>query len=265
MRSIWNGMLHFGLVQIPVKLYPAVRSNDMRFHYLHKTDGGRIKHERVCTKCEQRVEVSNLVRGHEFEKDEYVTLTDEDFAKVQVDSTHFLTVEGCVDPLEINSVFFDKPYYLAPDAAGAHSYALLREALKRAGRVAVTQIVLHDREHVGIIKSEGRVLFLNLLYFADEIVSSRGLPIPRQNETLDDDEIAMAEQLVDRMTESFTPEKYQDDYRQGLLTLMDKKRDGTRVRTKPQLKPKPTGDEYLVETLKASIDRIAGKRKRLVA
>jgi len=265
MRSIWNGMLYFGLVQIPVKLYPAVRSNDLRFHYLHKTDGGRIKHERVCIKCEERVEASELVRGYEFEKDAYITLTDDDLAKVQVDSTHFLTVEGCVDPAEIDSVFFDKPYYLVPDAAGTHSYALLREALKRAGKVAVTQIVLHEREHLGIIKPEGRVLFLNLLYFADEIASSRGLPIPRQNETLDDDEIAMAEQLVDRMTESFTPEKYQDDYRHGLLTLIDKKRDGTRLRNKPQPQPKPTEDGDLVEMLKASLDRVAGRQKRLAA
>jgi DNA end-binding protein Ku len=258
-------MLHFGLVQIPVKLYPAIRSNDLRFHYLHKTDGGRIKHERVCTKCEQRVDAAALVRGYEFEKDVYVTLTDEDLAKVQLDSTHFLTIEGCVDPADIDSVFFDKPYYLAPDATGTHSYALLREALKRAGKVGVTQIVLHEREHLGIIKPEGRVLLLNLLYFADEIVSSRGLPVPRQNEALDDDEITMAEQLVEHMAESFMPEKYQDDYRQGLLTLIEKKRDGTLLRTKPQLQPKPTGDEDLVETLKASIDRVAGKRKRLAA
>ena len=131
--------------------------------------------------------------------------------------------------------------------------------------MAVTQIVLHEREHLGIIKPEGRVLFLNLLYFADEIASSRGLPIPRQNETLDDDEIAMAEQLVDRMTESFTPEKYQDDYRHGLLTLIDKKRDGTRLRNKPQPQPKPTEDGDLVEMLKASLDRVAGRQKRLAA
>jgi len=258
-------MLHFGMVQIPIKLYPAVRSNDLRLHYLHKIDGGRIRHERVCTKCEERVEASELVRGYEFEKDAYVTLTDEDLAKVQVDSTHFLTVEGCVDQAEIDSVFFDKPYYLAPDAAGTHSYALLREALKRAGKVAVTQIVLHEREHLGIIKPEGRVLLLNLLYFADEIVSARGLPVPKQNEALDDDEITMAARLVDHMTESFTPEKYQDGYRQGLITLIDKKRDGTRLRSKPQLQPKPTEDGDLIEMLKASIDKTAGKRKRLAA
>ena len=131
--------------------------------------------------------------------------------------------------------------------------------------MAVTQIVLHEREHLGIIKPEGRVLLLNLLYFDDEIVSSRGLPIPRQNEPLDDDEIAMAEQLVERMIESFTPEKYQDDYRQGLLTLIDKKRDGTRLRSKPQPQPKPTEDGDLVEMLKASLDRVAGRQKRLAA
>src|SRR5262249_24194560 len=108
-------------------------------------------------------------------------------------------------------------------------------------------------------------LLLNIMYFADEIVSPRGLPLPRQNETLDDDEMTMAEQLIERMTEHFTPEKYQDSYRQALLTLIEKRSEGTRLRLKPPLQPKPTENEDLVETLKASVERTTGKRKRLAA
>jgi len=255
MRSIWNGMLSFGLVQIPVKLYSATRSNDLHFHYLHKPDGGRIKNERVCMKCGQSVEATTLVRGYEFEKDVYVTLTNEDLAKVDVDSTHTLTIEEFVDPAEIDPVFFDKSYYLAPDATGGHPYALLREALQRTGKVAVTRLALHEREHLGILKPEGRTLLFHILYFADEVVSTKGLPVPKQRATFDDDEIAMAEQLIERMTELFTPEKYQNTYREGLLALIEKRRNGTRLRLKPQPQPKPTDNEDLAETLKASLNK----------
>lgn len=265
MRSIWNGMLSFGLVQIPIKLYSATRNNDLHYHYLHKPDGGRIKNERVCAKCGQNVEAAALVRGYEFEKDVSVILTNEDLAKVDVNSTHTLMIEEFVDPAEIDPVFFDKPYYLAPDATGDHPYALLREALQRTGKVAVTRLALHEREHLGIIKPEGRTLLLHILYFADEVVSTKGLPVPKQRETFDDDEIARAEQLIEHMTDHFTPEKYQDTYREGLLALIEKRRDGTRLRLKPQPQPKPTQSEDLAETLKASLDKAPGKRRRLAA
>ncbi len=265
MRSIWNGMLSFGLVQIPVKLYSATRNNDLHFHYLHKPDGGRIKNERVCTKCDQNVDAATLVRGYEIDKDVSVILTNDDLAKVNVESTHTLMIEEFVDPAEIDPVFFDKPYYVAPDATGDHSYALLRDTLQRTGKVAVTRLALYEREHLGIIKPEGRTLLLHILYFADEVVSTKGLPVPKQHETFADDEIAMAEQLIERMTEHFTPEKYQDTYRENLLELMEKKRDGTRVKLKLQPQPKPTENENLAETLKASLEKAPGKRRRLAA
>lgn len=265
MRAIWSGMVNFGLVQIPMKLYAATRSNDLRFHYLHKEDGGRIKNKRVCTKCGQNVENATLVRGYEFEKDVYVVLTADDLTKVEVPSTHALIIEGFVDPAEIDSVYFDKPYYLAPDTTGAHSYTLVREALKRTKKVALTRLAFHEREHLGVIKPEGRTLLLNFLYFADEIVSPKGLPVPKQHEELNDIEVAMAEQFIERLTDHFAPEKYQDSYRNGLITLIEKKRDGTRLKLKPVLPLKPTEDEDLVEALRASVERATSKRRRLAA
>jgi DNA end-binding protein Ku len=258
-------MLSFGLVQIPVKLYSAIRSNDLHFHYLHKPDGGRIKNERVCIKCGQNVEATTLERGYEIEKDVSIVLTQEDLAKVNVESTHTLMLEEFVEPAEIDPVFFDKPYYLAPDATGDRPYALLREVLQRTGKVAVTRLALCEREHLGIIRPEGRVLLLHILYFADEVLSTKGLSVPKQRETFDDDEIAMAEQLIERMTEHFTPEKYQDTYRESLLALIEKKRDGTKLKLRLQPPPKPTENTDLAETLKASLDKAPGKRRRLAA
>lgn len=265
MRSLWNGMLSFGMVQVPIKLYPAIRDTNIHFHYLHKWDGGRIKNARVCLQCGENVEASDLVRGYELEKNVHVTLTNEDVAKLAVESTRALVIDGFIDPAELESVYFDKPYYLVPDSRGGHPYALLREALLRTGKVAVTRLAFHEREHLAIIKPEGRALLLNLLYFEDEIVSTKGLALPKQNEPFSDVEMAMAEQLIERMTEHFEPEKYRDSYRESLRVLLEKRHDGARVKIKPLPQLQPTEDEDLLEVLKTSIEKVAARRRRLAA
>jgi DNA end-binding protein Ku len=255
-------MLCIGVLHMPVKLYSATRSTELHFHYLHEQDEGRIKNERVCTKCGQTVEADDLVRGYEVEKGTYITLTEEDFEKVDVDGAHTLSVDGFVDPNEIDPILFDKPYYLVPEEKSARLYALLRESLKHTQKVAVAKLVFHERELVAVIKPIGRVSMLDVLYFAEEIASPKGLALPKANTSLDDEEMAMAERLIESMTDHFAPEKYTDTYREGLQALIEKKRAGITIKTKPQRQRAATEDEDLLAALKASIQRAEGKRKR---
>jgi DNA end-binding protein Ku len=265
MRSIWNGAISFGLVHIPVKLYSATRSQELHLHYLHERDSGRIKNEKRCTKCGQKVEADELVRGYEVEHGRYVTLTEEDFKKVDAISTHTLALETFVDPTAIAPVFFDKPYYIAPEEKSVRLYALLHEALKRTHKIAVAKLTFHEREHLVAIQPSGRALMLEVLYFADEIAPPKGLVLPKQNEQLDEEEVEMAEQLIGQMTDHFAPAKYRDAYRDGLVDLIEKKRDGVRIRMKPQPQHEATEQRELLAALKASIQKAEGKRKRALA
>lgn len=265
MRASWNGMLCIGAVHVPVKLYSATRSTELHFHYLHEPDGGRIKNERVCAKCRQPVEAEELVRGYEVEKGTYVTLTDKDFEKVDVDSAHTLSVDAFVDLAEIDPIFFDKPYYLVPEEKSARLYTLLRETLKRAQKVAVAKLVFHERELLAVIKPNGRALLLDVLYFAEEITPPRGLALPKTTPSLDEEETAMMARLIDSMTDHFAPEKYTDSYREGLQALIEKKREGVTVKTKPRRQRVATEEADLLTALKASIQDAEGKRKRALA
>jgi DNA end-binding protein Ku len=258
-------MLCVGAVHMPVKLYSATRSTELSFHYLHERDGGRIKNERVCSKCGQRVEAEDLVRGYEVEKGTYVTLTKEDFEKVEVDGAHTLNVDTFVDLAEIDPVLFDKPYYLAPEGQGARLYALLREGLKRTQKVAVAKLVFHERELLAVIKPNGRALMLAVLYFADELAPPKGMDLPKANTALDGEEMAMVEQLIDSMTEQFAPEKYTDTYREGLQALIERKRDGVTLRAKPQRPRVATEEAEILAALKTSIQKAESKRRRALA
>ena len=262
MRASWNGMLCIGTVHLPVKLYSATRSNELHFHFLHEHDGGRIKNERICTTCGQRVEADELVRGYEIEKGTYVTLTAADFEKVDVDSAHTLHVEAFVDPNEIDPLYFDKPYYVVPAEKTARLYVLLREALTRTQKVAVAKLVFHEREQLAVVKPHGRALMLDVLYFADELTPPKGLGLPKATLAPETEELAMAERLIESMTAHFAPEQYTDTYREGLLALIEQKREGVTSKTKPRRPRQATADEELLTALKASIHHAEGKRKR---
>jgi DNA end-binding protein Ku len=211
------------------------------------------------------VEADELVRGYEVEKGTYVTLTEEDFEKVDVDNAHTLSVDAFVDPAEIDPIFFDKPYYIVPEEKSAHFYTLLREALKRTQKAAVAKLVFHERELLAVIKPNGRALMLDVLYFAEEIAPPKGLTLPKANTALDDEEMEMVERLIDSMTDHFAPEQYSNTYREGLRVLIEKKREGATIKTKPRRQRVATEDQELLTALKTSIQKAEGKRKRALA
>ena len=169
--AIWSGSINFGLVAIPVKPFTAVReSGDIRFHFLHDADYGRIKNERACSEDNKPVPWEHIVRGYEYEKGQYVVITDEDLKKANVEATQSVDIVEFVELSEIDPMFFDKPYYLEPQKNGRHAYALLREALRRSGRVGIARVVIRSREHLAALRPDGDALVLDLMHWHSEIV-----------------------------------------------------------------------------------------------
>src|SRR6202011_1829843 len=198
-HAIWSGSINFGLVSIPVKLFTAVRSgkNDIAFNFLHKKDKGRIKNERVCSVDGKNVPWDEIVRGYEYEKGQYVILTDEDIKKASVEATQSVDIVQFVDAKEINPMLYDTPYYLEPDKKGRHAYALLREALKKSGKVGVAQVVIRTREHLAALRPLGEALVLEIMHYADEIVSPESFDLPAKREKTPPTEVKAAMMLLD--------------------------------------------------------------------
>jgi DNA end-binding protein Ku len=224
-HAIWSGAINFGLVTIPVKLQTAIRTNDLRFNFLHKADEGRIQNVRRCSVDGEEVAYGDLVRGYEYEKGRYVILTDEDFDRVNPEATQSVDIVQFVDISEINPMFFDKPYYLEPEKRGRHAYALLREALKDSGKVGIAKVVIRSREHIAALKPNGDALVLELMHFADEIVDQSTLELPAIEKPADN-EMKVARMLIDTMTEAFEAEKFTDTYREQVLEMIEARAAG---------------------------------------
>ncbi len=225
-HAIWSGSINFGLVTIPVKLFTAVKTDDLSFNMLHKKDEGRIKYERVCSVDGKPVPWDEIVKGYEYEKGEYVVLTDEDFAKVNPEATQSVDILEFVELDKINPMFFDKPYYLEPTKQGKHAYALLREALADSNRVAIARVVIRTKEYIAAVKPIDDALVLELMHWASEIVPADTLEIPGR-ESLPEKEMQMARMLIDTMSvEDFDAAKFTNKYHDELLAMIDARANG---------------------------------------
>jgi len=258
-HAIWTGSINFGLVTIPVKLQTAIRTNDLRFNFLHKTDEGRINNVRRCSLDGEEVAYSEIVRGYEYEKGQYVILTDEDFDRVNPEATQSVDIVQFVELSEINPMFYDKPYYLEPDKRGRHAYALLREALKAENKVGIAKVVIRSREHLAALKPNGDALVLELMHFADEIVDQASLELPAGEKPLEN-EMKVAKMLIETMSEPFDAEKFKDTYREEVLAMIDARVAGKEI---PKAKSKPQVHDNVVnlmDVLQRSLDE--SKRSR---
>jgi DNA end-binding protein Ku len=258
-HAIWTGSINFGLVTIPVKLQTAIRTNDLRFNFLHKTDEGRINNVRRCSLDGEDVSYDDIVRGYEYEKGKYVILSDEDFKRVNPEATQSVDIVQFVDLSEINPMYFDKPYYLEPEKRGRHAYALLREALKAENKVGIAKVVIRSKEHLAALKPNGDALVLELMHFADEIVEQSSLDFPGDVKVADG-EMKVAKLLIDTMTEPFEVEKFRDSYREDLLAMIEARAAGKVI---PETKTKaPARDNVvnLMDVLQKSLE--ASKNKR---
>jgi DNA end-binding protein Ku len=253
MRSIWSGALSFGLVNIPIKLYSATGGTELEFDMLHKTDLSPIRYMRVCRADGKEIPYQDIVKGYEYQKGDYVILTDEDFKKANVRKTKSIDIVDFVDKDEIDVVYFEKPYYLEPDKGAAKPYALLREALKKSNKVAVAKFVLRNREHLAIVKPDEKVLVLNQMRFQNELRSPSELTLPKEDEA-DEKEVKMALALIDQLTEHFDPKKHKDSYTAELKEMIADKAKGKPLKPKGEA-PEPTKVPDLMAVLKASLEQ----------
>lgn len=252
-HAIWSGTINFGLVTIPVKLFTAVRTNDLRFNFLHRKDDGRINNVRRCSIDGEEVPYAEIARGYEYEKGKYVILSDDDFKNASVEATQSVDIVQFVDLAEINPMFFDTPYYLEPEKKGRHAYALLREALKDANKVGVAKVVIRAREHLAALKPNGDALMLELMHFEDEIVAQSDFDFP-EAEAMPANEMKVAKMLIDTMTAAFDPSEFHDTYKEKLLALIEARAAGKEL---PRIKGKaaaPTNVVNLMDVLQRSLE-----------
>ncbi len=256
-RSIWNGVVSFGMVSIPVKLYTATDSKDISFNQLHKKCGSRMKQLRWCPTCEREVEWDEVSRGYEYAKDEYVVLTEEDFAKLPLASKHTIDLAAFVKSDAIDPIFYEKSYYLEPDETGIKPFVLLMRALHKKGLTAVAKLAIRNKERLCALRPYDGTLMLETLYYPDEVRVQKGADLPSVK--VSEKELSMAFSLIDLMLEEFHPEEYKDQYREALMEIINAKLQGAQIVEAPA---PPRGKVVdLMSALKASVEVAKGGRK----
>lgn len=229
MHTVWKGSISFGLVNIPVKMFTATEDKDIRFKYIHKECNTPIKYKKICPVCNKEVKPDEIVKGYEYEPGKFVILTEEDFASIETKSERAVEILDFVKLEEIDPVYFDKTYYLAPQETGGKAYTLLREALNGKNRIAVSKITIRERESLAVIRVYNNVLVLETIFYPDEVRDYKQVPGVPENLQTTKAELDMATQLIDNLTAAFRPEKYIDTYREKLYGLITAKVEGKEV------------------------------------
>ena len=252
MRPYWSGSISFGLVSIPVKMYSAVTESDLKFNQLHRSDLSPIRYAKMCKEDGKELSGDDIVKGYAVGHGNYVVLTDADFEKADREKTKTIDIIRFADVDEVDSIYFEKPYYLEPDKSGEKAYILLREALRRSRKVGIAQVVIKDKEHLALIKAnEEGVLVLNMMRFQEEIRSIAELHIPG-NEKLNEGELKVAMLLIDHLTAAFNPNEFQDHYKAELMQVIEEKAAGKTVTPHGEA-PKPSNVRDLMSLLKESL------------
>ena len=261
-RTIWKGSISFGLVNIPIALYPATRREELKFRLLRKTDLSPVNYKRVAEKDGKEVPWDQIVKGYEYEKGKYVVLKDEDFERVDLEATQTVDIQDFVDLDDIDPMFFYKPYYLEPQKGGDKAYALLRDSLEESKKVGIAKVVIKTRQYLAGVKPEDSALVLELMHFADELADTSKLHIPKKVE-VGKREMNMATALIDSMSSKWNPQKYKDDYGEALMEVIEEKVEagGKEIDEKPKKAPKPTKIIDLVSVLQKSLKQTGAKKK----
>lgn len=254
-RSIWNGVISFGMVSIPVKLLTATDSKDISFNLLHKECGTRLKQLRWCPTHERAVEWGEIARGYEYAKDEYVIMEDADFEKLPLPSKQTVELAAFVKAEEIDPIYYEKSYYLEPDDKGVKPFALLMKALKEKELTGIAKIAIRNKEQLCALRPMNGSLVMETLLYPDEI---RAAPEAVGDVEVSKKELDMAFTLIDLMTEEFEPEQYKDDYREALMKVIDDKLDG--IETEAAVVASPAKVTDIMSALKKSV--AAAKKRR---
>jgi DNA end-binding protein Ku len=259
-HAIWNGTINFGLVTIPVKLFTAVRENELHFNQLHVKDKGRIHYVRVCDSCNKEVPWDDIVKGYEYEKGDYVVLTDEDLKQANVEATQSIDIVQFVDLNEIDPMYYEKPYFLEPEKKGRHAYGLLRDALAKSGKVGIARVVIRSREHLAALKPHGDALVLEIMHFADELVDVTDLNIPDREDAPAANEMKVAQMLIGTMTAPFDPAEFHDKYREDVMAMIEARAKGKPAKRVTKKAPAPTNVVNLMDVLQRSLAERKGHR-----
>ena len=247
--TVWKGHLTFGLVSVPIKLYSAARGETVSFNQLHKQDGSRVKQILYCQAEDKPIPRTEIVKGFEYEKDRYVVIDDEDIKKVAPQTAKVMEIQEFVKNDQVDAIYLETSYYMAPDEAGEKPYALLFEALKKTNYVAIAKIAMHNREHVVVLRPGENGVIMHTMYFAHEI---RQVDEFRTDLNLvKEKELALAINLIEAMCAEFEPKKYKDEYRENLLAMIEAKKAGQAVIATPEPHREKVVD--IMEALKASL------------
>ncbi len=254
MRAIWKGSISFGLVYIPIAVYPATREEKLSFRQLRATDMSPIKYKKVAEVDQKEVTADQIVKGFEYERGRYIVLKEEDFAKVRIESTHSIDITDFVELGQVDPKFFYKPYFLEPQKGGEKAYGLLHKALSGTGKIGVAKVVISNREYLASVKPDGLFLVLDLMHFASEILAPEELK-NGSTTAITDKELKMAQSLVESMSVAWEPDKYRDEYRNAVMEMIEQKAQHKEVAKKPEAKVRATNVVDLVKVLQESLNR----------
>jgi DNA end-binding protein Ku len=260
-RAIWSGTISFGLLNVPVKLYSAVSRKTIRFNELRESDGARVRHKRVAEGTDEEVSYDEIVKGYELTKDRYVTFTREELSELDPAKTRTIDIQDFVEISDIDPIFFESPYYLGPAEGADKAYSLLARAMESSGKAAIARFVLRNREHLAAIRAADGVLTMTTMRFADEVVAPAELEdvLPQEAPKVQKREVEMAEKLIGSLTSDFDPDSYRDEYREELLSLIERKASGEEVVTATSEEPEPTKAPDLMAALEESIAAVKGQ------
>ncbi|MDX6697713.1 MAG: end-binding protein Ku [Solirubrobacteraceae bacterium] len=254
-RAIWSGAISFGLVNVPVKLYSAVSRKSVRFHQLHDETGVRIQQKRVDPSTGEEVPYENIVKGYELSPEHYVLITPEEMESLDPERTRSIDITDFVALEQIDPIYFDHPYYLAPAQGGEKAYELLREGMEESGKVGIGRVVIRSKESLVAIRPSGDALAMETMLFPDEVVDPDTLDELPVGAKTTKRELEMAQQLIDTLSGDFDPEKYHDEYRERVLEMIERKAQGEEIAVQPAAEP-PAKVPDLMAALEASIKAV---------
>jgi DNA end-binding protein Ku len=264
-RSIWRGAISFGLVNVPVKLYSAVSKKNVQFNQLHDKDSSRIRMKRFCAEEDTEVPYEEIVKGYEISPGQYVVITPEELEALDPKKTRTIDIEEFVDLDEIDPLFYEHPYYLAPDTGATKPYKLLLAALKETNKVAIARVVIRSKEYLTAIRPAGDVLTMETMLFADELIDPSEIDeLPDEDVSATEREVEMAQQLIESLASAFEPEKYRDEYRDRVLDLIERKAEGQEIAVTVEPEA-PTAVPDLMAALEASLSAAKGGKQKLSA
>jgi DNA end-binding protein Ku len=249
---MWTGSISFGLVNIPVKVFTAVRHKEVHFHMLHDADGGRIRQKRVCEVDGKEVAYEHIAKGFEISAGNYVMIDPKELEKLSPKATRSIDIEDFVDLKDVDPIFYESNYYLAPDRGAAKPYGLLLEAMRRTGKVGIARMVMRTKQYLCAIRPKGEALVMHTLLYGDEIVDVDEIEDIDKHTKPGERELAMAEQLVGSLSGKWKPEKYKDEYREQVEDLIKKKAEGQEI-VVPEVEEAPAKVVNLMDALRKSL------------